>query len=815
MELRKIIISTLFFIIFIANLAFSYDNLGTSARAVGMGNAFVAVADDPSAVFYNPAGLARLKGVHLSMMYDRGSVWGYALDEKPYVGFGSLVYPLSGKSGVLAFSAGRKASWNSYTQIVGQNILSLSYARSLGPMSSLGLNAKLLSNSKVDKKTGFEIDIGLLFPITDRFSFGLAGENLLGTDMTPDSGAIYAPPQTPSLFNYNRRQYKVGLSANLPSGTNSTRIAYDVIVKDKKNFSTSTPYLNSLGVEQGISFIPGSSFFLRAGYTFGKDYNQDYKQWAWGISYKTSTGSNTIQIDYSYQSYPFETSTSLVGDHRLGLTIGFGFAKHPDYFSKNKSQTKFAKQEESKKDKISEVSKEVKPSTTPVSPEKQVPDQNLVKKEVPKTTQPTTPTSTPSTPTVTTPSSTGTKVATTEKPSTKTAVVPSTPTPEKSTTTAGKTQVTATDKSKATTTTPSTVPSSTAKTATPEKAPVSTVDKSKTKVTTPVTTPSSVAKTTTAEKPVKTEKIKVTPTEKPKPTTVTQTPTTPTASKTAPTPTTTSQSKDKTKAISVTKAPTTATPETKVTHKVKPVTTTADKSKTTPVTQTPATKSTTAVTPSVQPKTATVTKQPTATSTAKVTPTEKPKPVTVTKTPTATTETKVTPTTKPSSVKPTTTEKSVTTATPKVSPTDKSKEVTLAQVTPKEELTPTPAVQKTKEVFEPLKVSAEMEKIQTQSVRKKSNSYMFIFKAGLNDEEDAIVDWKVYVCSAMPKSNDWGQISAVLVKTLEGRGNLPSGILWDASPETQVLSSVYYALQIKTAMGKKYFTAWQTGKMVK
>src|SRR5215468_8588160 len=34
--------------------------IGIGARAAGMGGAFVAVADDPSAVFWNPAGLARL-----------------------------------------------------------------------------------------------------------------------------------------------------------------------------------------------------------------------------------------------------------------------------------------------------------------------------------------------------------------------------------------------------------------------------------------------------------------------------------------------------------------------------------------------------------------------------------------------------------------------------------------------------------------------------------------------------------------------------------------------------------------------------------
>jgi len=765
MGLRKILISALFFIVLTASLAFSYDNLGTSAKAVGMGNAFVAIADDPSGVFYNPAGLARLKGVQLSVMYDRASIYGYNLDEKPYVGFGSLVYPMSSNKGVLAFSGSRKASWTSQSQIVGHNILSVSYARSLGLMSSFGLNAKMLSNSNVDKKSGFEVDLGFLFPVSDRFSFGIVGENLLGTDMTPDTGVVYASPQTPNLFNFARRVYKAGMALSLPIGNNSTRIAYDVIVKDKKNFTTSTPYLNSLGVEQSLNLLPGSTFFLRAGYTFGKDYNQDYKQWAWGLSYKFLASANSIQIDYSYQSYPFQTPTSLVGDHRLGLTIGFGFAKSQDSFAQNKPSKKSSQTMATKSDKSSTVSKDVKPST--------VVEQPLVKKEEPKVSQPTTTPTTPSKPTVTTPPASDTKVATTTKS-------PTTTTP----------------------TTPSTAKSpSTEKVATPTKTPVATTTKPKTTTTPPTSTPSSASKTTTPEKPVSTVKPTTTPTDKSKSTTVTKTTTTsPDTKKSTPSATTPTVQTGKTKAVSVTKAPV-SSPDSKVVSKEKPVAATTDKSKTSKVTPTP---TSTATTPS------------TTKPDGKVTPTSKPTGSPLTKTTTSAPETKVTPSAKPTTPEKTaTTPKTTTPEKPTVSTPNKSKEITLAQVTPPTSETPTPAVQKPAEVFEPIKVSSKMDKIQTQSVTKKSNSYMFIFKAGLSEEKEAIVDWKVYVCSSMPKGNNWESISPVLIKTLEGRGNLPSGILWEVRPEYASLGTVYYAIQIKTSIGKKYFSTWQTGKLIK
>src|SRR6266852_2891154 len=50
--------------------AYPILSVGVGARAVGMGESFTAVADDLSALHYNPAGLGQLKSTQLSLMHD-------------------------------------------------------------------------------------------------------------------------------------------------------------------------------------------------------------------------------------------------------------------------------------------------------------------------------------------------------------------------------------------------------------------------------------------------------------------------------------------------------------------------------------------------------------------------------------------------------------------------------------------------------------------------------------------------------------------------------------------------------------------------
>ncbi len=69
------------------------------ARAMGMGGAFVAVANDPSAIFFNPAGLAQLKGLKLmlgtTLITPSASFRGPAPKVTEYKMVKQLFYPIN------------------------------------------------------------------------------------------------------------------------------------------------------------------------------------------------------------------------------------------------------------------------------------------------------------------------------------------------------------------------------------------------------------------------------------------------------------------------------------------------------------------------------------------------------------------------------------------------------------------------------------------------------------------------------------------------------------------------------------------------
>jgi hypothetical protein len=161
-------------------------NWGAGARSMGMGRAFTGLADDPSAIYYNPAGLALQNPLQITAQH-------VFLFEDTFLDFGAVTYPVSGVGtfalGYIRLSSlnydGRDANWVSTgTFAIGQQAIMLSYARDILSWLSFGLTFKLVNEQIFEStSTGYGVDAGLMFTPADIISFGISVLNVMPANM--------------------------------------------------------------------------------------------------------------------------------------------------------------------------------------------------------------------------------------------------------------------------------------------------------------------------------------------------------------------------------------------------------------------------------------------------------------------------------------------------------------------------------------------------------------------------------------------------------------------------------------------------------
>lgn len=154
--------------------------VGVGAKAMGLGEAFTAVADDASAVYWNPAGLGRLdkrqvQFSHYDWYQDVKIENLFCAFPRGRLGFGA---------GITYLGYGKFQSYdddgNPGEELSMYNLAaSLSFAYSLNENLSVGVTGKYIEQSfdNIAKGTSFAGDIGLLADLNS-VRFGLAAVNL-------------------------------------------------------------------------------------------------------------------------------------------------------------------------------------------------------------------------------------------------------------------------------------------------------------------------------------------------------------------------------------------------------------------------------------------------------------------------------------------------------------------------------------------------------------------------------------------------------------------------------------------------------------
>lgn len=162
---------------------FASLKLGVGARPMGMGSAYVALVDDPTATYWNPAGLAAVRSTQITAMHNE---WiqdfrqEYAAVAAP-LGKGTLGFAFSGF--YTSELEGRDEVGN-VTHNFGFNDITMTagYGRSLAPGLDAGLAVRYL-REMIDDQDGatFAADLGARYRVKETgLSFGAAAQNFGG-----------------------------------------------------------------------------------------------------------------------------------------------------------------------------------------------------------------------------------------------------------------------------------------------------------------------------------------------------------------------------------------------------------------------------------------------------------------------------------------------------------------------------------------------------------------------------------------------------------------------------------------------------------
>ncbi|TKJ43383.1 hypothetical protein CEE34_11570 [Candidatus Aerophobetes bacterium Ae_b3a] len=260
----------------------SFLKIGVGARPAAMGEAFTALADDGTSLYWNPAGLTQIKQRELSATYN---LWFQEI-RQGYLSFG---FPsLGGTVGLganyvdMGDIEGRDEEGNPTGDFGASDThLFAGYADKFKNIS-WGITVGWLEDKiEKDTKTTFLANIGLLYPLGERFILGVVAQNIgskLGSDPLPLT-------------------FKVGAASKLKALTFALDIA--------------KPQDNEIYYCLGAEWWLGNVLALRVGYKTNQDIGQGLTA---GLGYKFGR----ICLDYAYVPYG-----DLGDTHRISLEMKF------------------------------------------------------------------------------------------------------------------------------------------------------------------------------------------------------------------------------------------------------------------------------------------------------------------------------------------------------------------------------------------------------------------------------------------------------------------------------------------------------------
>jgi hypothetical protein len=313
----------------IAKYAGEFMSIGVGGRPLGMGGAYVAIANDVTAGYYNPAGLAHLDYPQVALMHDEryGSLvnYDYASVAIPYgkdMSFGlsimrlaidgipdtrnALVDPngnvLNDPSAIT--DPRNRINPSLVTEFSNQDwAFYLSFAKRHSENFYYGANVKIIRRSIAEYSAwGIGFDIGAWYSPLENLSLGANLQDITTTLIAWNTGTNELVSPTAKIG--------AGYSIDFLGGKVTPAVDFDVRFENRRFASNFNLGPVSFDMHSGLEYNYKNLFSIRGGYN-------DVKQFTVGAGIKLPK----LNIDYSFARFNMSAEDRLGDTHRISLTL--------------------------------------------------------------------------------------------------------------------------------------------------------------------------------------------------------------------------------------------------------------------------------------------------------------------------------------------------------------------------------------------------------------------------------------------------------------------------------------------------------------
>lgn len=287
--------------------------IGVGARAMGLGGSFTSIANDVSTIYWNPAGIANMKGVSIGFTHSQ---WFADISHD----FAGVVVPVSDGDFIALQATTLNTGEQEVTTVANPDgtgifydvrdlAIGLSYARQLSDRFLVGISAKYVMQSMYNEQaSSLTLDLGSYLKTGfHNLIIGMAISNFGGTMKLDGRDLItIADVNTTVSGNYNPDArlkteeyplpliFRVGLSMDFIGGDDP------LVSSDDNRFTLAIEgtHLNDNNerFNVGAEYSWTETVFLRAGYKI----NYDAENWAFGAGINIPIGNQDFVFDYAF-----------------------------------------------------------------------------------------------------------------------------------------------------------------------------------------------------------------------------------------------------------------------------------------------------------------------------------------------------------------------------------------------------------------------------------------------------------------------------------------------------------------------------------